>query len=298
MGPHVRLVLLPLLLLPLPLARADQPPAAEARAEEAAAEVSAQNLSWSRSRLGLKTIVITPSLRAHYGAPEQLGVLVAEVVPDSPADQAGLQVGDVLIEVNGQEIDSRARLASVLRNQPAGTLQVTVVRYGKLKIFSARFPTVQGGARILVQLPADGEGEREEIEIRVPDLQERMQVMKAEMESLEADLLNLQHRVSEELEQVEEELEDEFGAEGEIRIRWRGRQETAVPGPDPETDPETDPEETDTDTGTETLASESDPSSDESDPPPADEAANPEENAQETSPEPEGSRHAVPPGED
>jgi serine protease Do len=58
-------------------------------------------------------------------------VVVAEVTPGAPADRAGIEVGDVMLEFNGREIDERSRLPRVVADTEIGsTVPVTVWRDG------------------------------------------------------------------------------------------------------------------------------------------------------------------------
>jgi membrane-associated protease RseP (regulator of RpoE activity) len=79
---------------------------------------------WSAAsgpRLGIMVTGLTPELRQFYGAPAERGVLVARVVPGSPAARAGLRVGDVLVTVDRRPIsaaeDILGTLSSLDRNQ-------------------------------------------------------------------------------------------------------------------------------------------------------------------------------------
>ena len=79
---------------------------------------------WSAAsgpRLGIMVTGLTPELRQFYGAPAERGVLVARVVPGSPAARAGLRVGDVLVSVDKRPIsaaeDILGTLSSLDRNQ-------------------------------------------------------------------------------------------------------------------------------------------------------------------------------------
>jgi S1-C subfamily serine protease len=49
--------------------------------------------------LGLCAAELTPDLRRHFGAPAGAGLLVTAVGPDSPAARAGVQVGDVVVDL-------------------------------------------------------------------------------------------------------------------------------------------------------------------------------------------------------
>lgn len=60
-------------------------------------------------RIGVKyTSTADPQLRRYIGAPPQSGgIYVESLVKDGPADQAGLQAGDLILEIDGYKIDSR-----------------------------------------------------------------------------------------------------------------------------------------------------------------------------------------------
>lgn len=64
-----------------------------------------------RGRLGVDAIELPASLRAHFGAPEDAGVLVSNVMEGSPADDAGIRVGDVIYEADGQPVSSAEALS-------------------------------------------------------------------------------------------------------------------------------------------------------------------------------------------
>jgi C-terminal processing protease CtpA/Prc len=60
-----------------------------------------------RPYVGILATQITEELRAHFGAPKGVGMLVARVDPESPAARAGVQVGDVLVGLNDQKVRSQ-----------------------------------------------------------------------------------------------------------------------------------------------------------------------------------------------
>lgn len=60
------------------------------------------------------------------------GAQVTDVVPDSPADEAGIRVGDSVIAVNDRPIDGQAALVAVIRDLgPGATVTVELVRDGQ-----------------------------------------------------------------------------------------------------------------------------------------------------------------------
>jgi serine protease Do len=72
-------------------------------------------------KLGLAVGDLTPDTRQQINAPDQLhGVVVENVRPASPADEAGLQPGDVILEVNRKPAQSASQFASELHQNSNG----------------------------------------------------------------------------------------------------------------------------------------------------------------------------------
>jgi serine protease Do len=53
---------------------------------------------------GLRAKNIGPDLAAQMGLEDEVGVVITEVQPGSPADEAGLEPGDIIVEVDRKEI--------------------------------------------------------------------------------------------------------------------------------------------------------------------------------------------------
>ena len=70
------------------------------------------------TRLGLDVQMLTPELARQYELQGERGVLIASVEPGSPASMAGLQAGDLLVEVNRRSIASVGELAEALGKSP------------------------------------------------------------------------------------------------------------------------------------------------------------------------------------
>jgi serine protease Do len=74
-----------------------------------------------KGRWGLGLADLTPDARNEVQAqPSVHGAIVEDVKPGSPADNAGLQRGDVIMEVNRHAVKSAAEVAQVLSNVPNG----------------------------------------------------------------------------------------------------------------------------------------------------------------------------------
>jgi serine protease Do/serine protease DegQ len=63
-----------------------------------------------RGRLGVTAQDLTPDLAQAFGLQERRGTVVAEVAKGSPADQAGVRVGDIIVSVNGRAVESAAEV--------------------------------------------------------------------------------------------------------------------------------------------------------------------------------------------
>ncbi|HEV3075307.1 MAG TPA: PDZ domain-containing protein [Thermoanaerobaculia bacterium] len=85
-----------------------------------------------RGYLGVELSELTPELRAHFGAPESAGVMVARVVAGSPAEKAGLRIGDILTSLDGKPVESSWDVRARVRPLADGAvLPLSVWRDGK-----------------------------------------------------------------------------------------------------------------------------------------------------------------------
>lgn len=64
--------------------------------------------------LGITAIDVTPELAARYSLEGKEGVLVTRIEPDGPAAEANLRVGDLILEADGQEVDSVKSFKAIL----------------------------------------------------------------------------------------------------------------------------------------------------------------------------------------
>jgi hypothetical protein len=76
--------------------------------------------AFGRGFLGVELTELTPELRLHFGVPDDEGVMVARVIEDSPAAAAGIRVGDIVAQVDGQAIASGAALSKVIGEREPG----------------------------------------------------------------------------------------------------------------------------------------------------------------------------------
>ena len=83
--------------------------------------------------LGVGLLDLTPELRTHFGVPEEAGVMVSKVESGSPAEKAGIKVGDILTAVDGKPTVSSIDVRQRIRSGDEGT-QATVELWRKGKV--------------------------------------------------------------------------------------------------------------------------------------------------------------------
>lgn len=99
--------------------------------KEAAAATPAEAGS-SRQQLGIAVQPLTPEIAARLGLQgDTQGVVVSEVDPSGPAAEAGLKAGDVIMEVNRQQVKSANELKSGLDRQGSGPTVLLINRGGR-----------------------------------------------------------------------------------------------------------------------------------------------------------------------
>jgi serine protease DegQ len=92
-----------------------------------------------RGRLGIVLQDLTPALADAMALDLRGGAVIAEVEPGSAAARAGIQAGDVIVEVNGQPILDAGDLRNLVGVMPVGTeLDIVLYRAGRERSLSAR----------------------------------------------------------------------------------------------------------------------------------------------------------------
>jgi serine protease Do len=86
----------------------------------------------SRGWLGVVVQEVTRELAESFGLSLPEGALVVSVVPDSPAEEAGIAVGDVILKFNDRSVERSASLPVLVgQAKPGEKATVTVLRGGK-----------------------------------------------------------------------------------------------------------------------------------------------------------------------
>lgn len=85
-----------------------------------------------RPRLGVEVRAVTAADAEAFRLPSVAGAVMAAVTPGQPADRAGIQMGDVVVGLNGNPIRTQAQFMEELaRLRPGQRATLDVIRYGQ-----------------------------------------------------------------------------------------------------------------------------------------------------------------------
>ncbi len=118
-----------------------------------------------RGRLGVVVQPLTADLAQAFGLDSRKGAVIVEVEPESPADEAGLMPGDVVLSVDDEPIDSSANMRNYIGLLRVGSkVKLDILRDGREKTLTAvivarklvateggRIDRRLGGAKLVVQ---------------------------------------------------------------------------------------------------------------------------------------------------
>ncbi len=92
----------------------------------------------ARGYLGVGLTDLTPELRTHFGVPQESGVMVSKIDAGSPADKAGIKVGDILTAFDGKPVATSFDLRQRIRGADDGAAATLEVwRGGKVQTLTA-----------------------------------------------------------------------------------------------------------------------------------------------------------------
>lgn len=86
----------------------------------------------NRGMLGVMVQNLNPQLASAFNVSNSQGAIVTDVVPFSPAARIGLQVGDIILRINGQTVQDNGQVRAVIGLQRVGTpVFLSILRHGK-----------------------------------------------------------------------------------------------------------------------------------------------------------------------
>jgi serine protease Do len=113
-----------------------------------------------RPALGVQITPVNPEDAEVYGLERIEGVVAQDFPPDSPAREAGLRQGDVIVAVDGNRVQRVGQFQRLVASRrPGETVRLDVVRFGRAQSFQVR----------LTEAPADAVPEQPQREARRAD---------------------------------------------------------------------------------------------------------------------------------
>ncbi len=93
----------------------------------------------TRGWLGVGIQDLTEQLKKYYGVKGDAGVLVTKVFPGDPAEKAGIRAKDIILSVDGKEVDNSRELSRTIAETPVGhDTKLMILRNGDEKEFTIK----------------------------------------------------------------------------------------------------------------------------------------------------------------
>ncbi len=109
-----------------------------------------------RAILGIMGGTVTAELAEEKELGTVDGVYVSEVMPDGAAQEAGIEVGDVIIAVDGSKIKNMAQMQEMFtKHQPGDKVRLTIMRKKKEKELDVVLKNVQGNTNVVKNADLD-----------------------------------------------------------------------------------------------------------------------------------------------
>lgn len=99
-----------------------------------------------RGWLGVSIQPVTKELSQAFGLEDERGALVSEVMPDSPAQKAGIKSGDVIVEYDNKPVKEMTDLPRLVAATPSGKeVKIKLVRDKNTEVISAAIDRLKDG---------------------------------------------------------------------------------------------------------------------------------------------------------
>lgn len=150
-------------------------------------------IAGSGSFLGVGVAEIDAERSKQLNLKEERGVEITRVEPGSPAEKAGLKVGDVVLEYQGQRVEGTEQFVRLVRETPPGrNVQMVISRNG-----TTSKVTAQIGTRQAIMIPREGDWVRvmprgEFPEIVIPDVPKALMAWRSARLGIEAESIDSQ----------------------------------------------------------------------------------------------------------
>ena len=153
-----------------------------------------------RGRLGVRIESLNPKLGDYFGLKDGKGVLVLEVLKNTPAERAGLEAGDIITRAGAEPVANGMDLVGALRGKE-GRVALRVVRHGAPRTIEAELERTEPTR---IRVFGDELGDR-------PGVQKRIVMWRTDRGDLRHELDQLKQQ----LEELRQRLDEQRGGGGE-----------------------------------------------------------------------------------
>jgi serine protease Do len=123
----------------------------------------------TRGWLGVVISDVNDDVAEYYGIKDKKGALVMDVNKGDPAELAGIQPNDIILEVNDHKVETSRDLTSLIANVPVGEkIRIEVLRNGKKQTFTVEVAKRPEETKLAAK--STGKGQEDELGIRVTNL--------------------------------------------------------------------------------------------------------------------------------
>jgi serine protease Do len=121
--------------------------------------------------LGVLIQPVTQDLARSFDLDEPSGALIARVEPNSPAAQAGLKAGDIVLEYNGKKLDTSGTLPPLVGATAVGEkVPLKILRQGKQQTLTVTIRALPGKQQLAAAEHTSGPAPLQILHLRVADL--------------------------------------------------------------------------------------------------------------------------------
>ncbi len=166
-----------------------------ARIQEIVTKITTSKESLAYGWLGATSLDIPATIKTSLSggsAKLERGVWVNGVVPDSPAEEAGIRVKDILLSLNERPVESRAQLASMLRQLPPDSqVIIRLKRENEFKVVKAKLvPLVAEPEQLISKLLQRLEAWKSQLK-NLPNTDPQREKLEAKVVSMDAIMKNI-----------------------------------------------------------------------------------------------------------
>ena len=120
-----------------------------------------------RGYLGILVQEVTSDLSKSFGLDRPMGALVGETFPDTPAEKAGIEAGDIILEFDGKVIEKSADLPPIVGITPINkSVKIKLLRQGKTKWVKVKLAALDQAEQVVATIEKSKSSSRLGVEVQ------------------------------------------------------------------------------------------------------------------------------------